>query len=82
MSRKGYKSIGTPRDVAKRGVSLQFGKIYLPKGVFSVKSIGTYCKRSILSSVSIQLGEIIGTFYVFLGTFAQFLLGNDHQNWA
>ena len=58
MSRKGYKSIGTPRDVGKRdvnlwepwqdvtkrGVSLQFGKIYLPKDVFSVKSIGTFCK--------------------------------------
>ena len=50
MSRKGYKSIGTQRDVEKRGatgtlarcrekrgVSLQFGKIYLPKGVFFSK---------------------------------------------
>ena len=52
---KGCKYIGTLRDVEKRGVNLkvpceirgvnlQFGKIYLPKNVFSVKSIGTFCK--------------------------------------
>ena len=37
VDKRGCKSIGTPKDVAKSGVSLQFSKIYLPKGVFFSK---------------------------------------------